>query len=205
VAAAFTVGARVPRRRHAVLRFIGRALLRLLGWRIEGDIPDLPRFVVAVAPHTSNWDFVIGMAAMFVLELRLSFLGKHTLFRGPLGAVLRAMGGIPVDRAASRGVVRSAVEAFGAHAQLILAIAPEGTRSPVARLRSGFAHIAREAGVPILLATLDGATRTVRLGPVVDASGDAQAVVARVEGFYRGVRGWREKPFPAPAKEAPPG
>ena len=121
-------------------------MLRLLRWRVEGAIPDLPRFVIAVAPHTSNWDFVVGAAAMFALDLDLTFLGKHTLFRPPFERVLRWMGGIPVDRSSAHGVVAESVRAFGEADRRVLAIAPEGTRKAVRALRgTGFLHIAREA------------------------------------------------------------
>ena len=178
---------------------LGAGVLRALGWRIEGEIPNLPRFVAIVAPHTSNWDFVVGAAAMFALDLDLSFLGKHTLFRGPLGPLMRAMGGIPVDRASSHGVVSSAIDAFRTREQLVLAIAPEGTRKAVERLKSGFLHIARGAGVPILLATIDGASRAIRLGPLVEATADPRRDLERIERHYRGVRGWRAKRFPGAA------
>jgi 1-acyl-sn-glycerol-3-phosphate acyltransferase len=193
------LGSRVPRRDNGVMRMLGSAVLRALGWRVEGEVPDLPRFVAIVAPHTSNWDFVVGAAAMFALDLDLAFLGKDSLFRGPLGPLMRAMGGIPVDRSSSHGVVAAAIEAFRTRERLVLAIAPEGTRQPVERLRSGFLHIARGAGVPILLATIDGAARTVRLGPVVEPAADAQRDLARIERHYRGVRGWRAKGFPGRA------
>jgi 1-acyl-sn-glycerol-3-phosphate acyltransferase len=200
------LGPNVPRRDSAFLRFCGRAVLRMLGWRIEGALPDLPRFVIAVAPHTSNWDFVVGAAAMFALDIELSFLGKHTLFLWPLGTLMRAMGGIPVDRRASHGVVDDAAGALRASSRMVLAIAPEGTRKPVARLKSGFVHIARNAGVPVLLATLDGEARCVRLGPVLEDIDDVDATLERIEAHYRGVRGWRVKPFPAQErKKAPPG
>ena len=149
------LGASVPRRGSALLRRAGQAMLAVIGWRIEGEIPDLPKFVIAVAPHTSNWDFVVGMAVMFALDLRLSFLGKHTLFRGPLAPFLRWLGGIAVDRDNHHGVVGDAVRGFEDSPQRVLAIAPEGTRKPVAHFKSGFLHIARAAGVPVVLATLD--------------------------------------------------
>ncbi|HZZ93091.1 MAG TPA: lysophospholipid acyltransferase family protein [Usitatibacter sp.] len=192
-------GPSFPRRDSPLLRSLGRGILRAMGWKIQGGLPELPRFVVIVAPHTSNWDFIVGMAAMFALDVKLSFLGKHTLFRGPGGPLLRAMGGIPVDRTASHGMVESAVAAFRRNDALVLAIAPEGTRKPVERLRSGFLHIARGAGVPILLASLDGAARCVRLGPVLDPAGDMEAQLASIERHYRGVRGWRAKRFPGTA------
>jgi 1-acyl-sn-glycerol-3-phosphate acyltransferase len=102
----------IPRRGSAPWRWIGRVLMRLTGWRFEGAFPDTPKLVVAVAPHTSNWDFVNGAAAMFALDLKLSFIGKHTLFVWPFSAFLRWMGGIPVDRSAAHGVVGEAVDSF---------------------------------------------------------------------------------------------
>ena len=170
---------------------LGRATLAALGWRIEGAIPNLPKFVIAVAPHTSNWDFVVGMAAMFALDLRLSFIGKHTLFVGPFAPLFRWMGGIPVDRASPHGVVGDSVRAFESVERRVLALAPQGTRKPVAHFRSGFLHIARGARVPILLAALDYATRTVRIGPLFTPGSDTAADLAHLEAFFSRVRGKR--------------
>jgi len=199
------LGPHVPRRGSRGLQRLGRAVLRLLRWRIEGAIPDEPRFVIAVGPHTSNWDFIVGAAAMFALDIDLAFLGKHTLFRGPLGVLMRAMGGMPVDRAARHGVVGQAIDIFGAREQLVLAIAPEGTRKHVARLRSGCVHIARGAGVPILVATLDGAARVVRLGPLLERDAAPDALLATLEAHFASVRGWRARKIAATQKNAPPG
>ena len=171
------------------MRALGRAALRLLGWRIEGAFPDLPKFVIAVAPHTSNWDFIVGVAAMFALDVRLSFLGKHTLFRGPMGVPMRWLGGIPVDRSSAHGVVGDAVAEFARSEARLLAIAPQGTRKPTARFKSGFLHIARGARVPIVLATLDWGRHVLRLGPVFDQGEDTEADLHRVEAFFAGVRG----------------
>ncbi|HSN21178.1 MAG TPA: lysophospholipid acyltransferase family protein [Usitatibacter sp.] len=193
-----TLGGAVPRRGNAALAASGRAVLRLLGWRIEGDIPDIPKMVIAVAPHTSNWDFVVGVAAMFALDLRLSFLGKHTLFRGPFGALFRWMGGIPVDRSSPQGVVAECVRAFAACERRVLAIAPQGTRKGSGRFRSGFLHIARGAGVPVVLAALDYGSRRVRIGPVMHPSADVEADLARVEAHFAPVRGKRMRRMEAP-------
>jgi 1-acyl-sn-glycerol-3-phosphate acyltransferase len=187
------VGASVPRRGSAGLRALGRALLRLMRFRVEGEVPDLAKFVIAVAPHTSNWDFVVGAAAMFALDLRLTFIGKHTLFRWPLGAVMRWMGGVPVDRSSAHGVVGDAVRAFECVDTRVLAIAPEGTRKRVERFRSGFLRIARGARVPVLLATLDWGERCVRLGPLFTPGGDLEGELRRVEAFYAPVRGKRAR------------
>ena len=187
------VGAAIPRRGSAALRALGRMLLRLMRWHIEGGIPDVPRLVIAVAPHTSNWDFAVGMATMFALDLKLSFLAKHTLFRGPFGSVMRWMGGIPVDRTRPHGVVGEAIESFTGARPRVLAIAPQGTRSAGARYKSGFLHIARGARVPVLLATLDYGARSVRFGPAFEPGEDVEADLHRVETFYAGVRGKRTR------------
>jgi len=187
------IGACVPRRGSVVRRALGSAVLRCMGWRVEGEIPDSPKLVIAVAPHTSNWDFVVGVAAMFAMDLRLSFLAKHTLFRGPFAALMRWIGGIAVDRTSPHGVVGDAVQAFAAEPQRLLAIAPQGTRTAGARYKSGFLHIARGACVPVLFATLDYAARCVRLGPAFDACEDVDADLRRVESFYAGVRGKRAR------------
>ena len=187
------LGPAIPRRGSATLRFFGRTLLRLMHWRVEGTIPDLPKFVIAVAPHTSNWDFVVGAAAMFALDLDLAFLGKHTLFRGPFAPVLRWMGGIPVDRSSPHGVVPESVRAFAAVDRRILAIAPQGTRRGDGRFKSGFLHIARGAGVPIVLAAMDYRERCVHLGPMIEPGEDAEADLARVEARFSGVSGKRTR------------
>ena len=179
----------VPRRGSAACRFLGRCTLRMLGWDVEGMVPDLPKFVIAVAPHTSNWDFVIGIAVTFALDLRLAFIGKHTLFVGPFGPLMRWLGGIPVDRSAARGVVAESVAGFSGAGRRILVIAPEGTRRKVERFKSGFLHIAKGAGVPVVLATLDYGVKRVRLGPVVEPGPDVEADRARIEAYFAPIRG----------------
>jgi 1-acyl-sn-glycerol-3-phosphate acyltransferase len=157
------LGPEVPRRASLLLRGAGRAALALLGWRIEGRIPNVPRCVIVVAPHTSNWDFVVGIAAVFALGLRVSYLGKHSLFRGPLGWFLRATGGIPVDRGAAQGVVERAVEQVRRSPRIFLALSPEGTRKRVPGWKSGYHRIATAAGVPILPVALDYPRKAVVL------------------------------------------
>ena len=183
------LGSEIPRRGNAAVRAFGRGLLRLLGWRVEGEMPNLPKFVAAVAPHTSNWDFVVGAAAMFALDLKIEFIGKHTLFRGPLAPVMRWMGGIPVDRSSAHGVVGEAVAAFARVDRRILAIAPQGTRRPVPRFKTGFLHIARGAGVPVMLAAFDYDARVIRFGPTLQIGEDIEAERARIEALFAPVRG----------------
>jgi 1-acyl-sn-glycerol-3-phosphate acyltransferase len=191
------LGSEIPRRGNPVVRALGRGMLRLLGWRVEGEMPNRPKFVAAVAPHTSNWDFVVGAAAMFALDLKIEFIGKHTLFRGPLGPVMRWMGGIPVDRSSAHGVVGEAVAAFARADRRILAIAPQGTRRPVPHFKTGFLHIARGAGVPVMLAAFDYDARVIRFGPTLEVGEDIEAERARIEALFAPVRG-RHPREPAP-------
>jgi 1-acyl-sn-glycerol-3-phosphate acyltransferase len=183
------LGERIPRRGSRLLSAIGRATLRALRFRVEGEVPDLPKFVIAVAPHTSNWDFVVGAAAMFALDLRLAFIAKHTLFRGPFDRIMRWMGGIPVDRSKPHGLVSDSVAGFSREDRRILAIAPQGTRKAGARYKSGFLHIARGAGVPVMLASLDFGDRCIRLGPTFFPGDDVEGELRRVESFFAAVRG----------------
>ncbi|MEO7742285.1 MAG: 1-acyl-sn-glycerol-3-phosphate acyltransferase [Usitatibacter sp.] len=187
------LGAAIPRRGSGVMSLLGRALLAALGWRVEGEVPNLPKMVIAVGPHTSNWDFIVGVAAMFALDLRIEFIGKHTLFRGPLGVFMRWIGGIPVDRSNPKGVVADAVEGFGPVERRILAIAPAGTRKRGARFKSGFLRIARGAGVPVLLAALDYGERCVRFGPSFMPGEDIDAELARTEAHFAPIRGKRPR------------
>ncbi|HEX4781540.1 MAG TPA: lysophospholipid acyltransferase family protein [Usitatibacter sp.] len=190
---AAAVGARVPRRGNVACRALGRMMLAAMRFRIDGEIPDHPRLVIAVAPHTSNWDFVVGMAAMFALDLRLSFLAKHTLFRGPFAPLMRWMGGIEVNRSNPDGVVEQAVAAFGTVDRRLLAIAPEGTRRRVAHFKLGFLRIARAAGVPVLLAALDFGRRRVTFGPLIEPGEDIAAECARIEAYFAPIRGCRPR------------
>jgi 1-acyl-sn-glycerol-3-phosphate acyltransferase len=188
-AAAQVVPPSIPRRGSVLWPAVGRAVMRLSGWRFEGAFPDTSRLVVAVAPHTSNWDFLHGAAGMFALDLKLSFIAKHTLFVWPFSAFLRWMGGIPVDRSAARGVVGEAIDAFRNSQSRVLVIAPEGTRRKVERYKTGFLHIARGAGVPVLLVGLDYAARAIRIGPVLEVGEDIEAERRRVEAHFARIPG----------------
>jgi 1-acyl-sn-glycerol-3-phosphate acyltransferase len=183
------LGAAIPRRGSGLTRAIGRGVLAALGWRVEGEVPNLSKFVIAVAPHTSNWDFVVGIATVFALDLRLAFIGKHTLFRWPFAGAMRWMGGIPVDRGHPQGIVGESVDAFSRMERRILVIAPEGTRKRVAHFKSGFLRIARAAGVPVMLATLDYGARCVRFGPTFLPGEDIEEELRRAEAFFAPIRG----------------
>lgn len=166
------------------MRWFWKALLRLGRWRTIGEIPDIPKMVVIGAPHTSNWDFPLGMVAARALGLKIRYLGKHTIFRPPFGWFFRMLGGIPVNRTASHGVIGQIVAAFEERETMHLVIAPEGTRSHQPYWKSGFYEIARGAGVPIVLAGVDGAKREVRIGPAILPTGDVRADMDLIRAFY---------------------
>jgi len=175
-------------------RAIGRAYLRLSGWRIEGDFPTENKFVVIVAPHTSNWDFPLGIALLFALELRVAWLGKHTIFRGPFRNYLGRLGGIPVNRGASHGVVRDCVKAFEMLPALALALAPEGTRKGVSQWKSGFYLIATQARVPILPVGFDYREHVVRLMLLFHPTGSLERDLPLIQAMFGQVHGARQRP-----------
>lgn len=127
----------IPRRGNVLTSAGGRLVLRLLGWRIEGAFPDLPKFLIIVAPHSSNWDWIIGMATVLALRVDARWIAKHTLFRGPCGPLMSWLGGIPVDRRASHGFVEQIADRYRQQSQLVIGVTPEGTRKRVETWKTG--------------------------------------------------------------------
>lgn len=179
---------RVPRRGGRFRAALGRLMLRLLGWRLAGNLPDLPKMVVTAAPHSSNWDFIIGIALVFAIGLDAHFIGKAELFRGPLGGLMRWLGGLPVDRRNPRGFVEQIVALFESRKDLVLAVAPEGTRKPVEQWKSGFYRIALGAGVPIIPGYFDNEARVVGFMAPFHPTGDAEADIAALRALYAPIR-----------------
>ena len=166
-------------------------LLRRFGWTLVGELPDVQKCVVIFAPHTSNWDFITMYLFKMSTGARVNFLGKHQIFRWPFGWFFRALGGIPVVRHEKHNVVQASIATFAEHERVWLAMAPEGTRSKLDHWRTGFYHIAVGAGVPLQLAFLDTATRTLGLGPLLHLSGDIEQDFAALRAFYQDKKGFR--------------
>jgi 1-acyl-sn-glycerol-3-phosphate acyltransferase len=183
-----------PTRGNPLSRWFGRTVLKVLGWRIEGTLPDAPKVLAIAAPHSSNWDAVVGFATAMAMGLNVSWMGKHTLFRGPLNRLARWGGGIPVDRSGTRGQVSTAIAEFDRREQFWCAIAPEGTRRETTRWRTGFYRIAEGAQVPLFLCHFHYPTRTVGLGPLMPLSGDMTADLRAIESHYAPFRGKGGKP-----------
>ena len=175
--------------------WIANQLLKLFGWRAVGSLADHPKCVIVVAPHTSNWDFPVLMLVKIALGLKVSWMGKHTLFRPPFGWIMRRLGGMPIDRSARHNMVEQAVESFRTHDRLLLAIPPEGTRKRTPYWRSGFYHIALGAQVPIAFAFADYRRKVGGIGGVIVPSGDVDADMALIRDFYGGIIGKRPDQF----------
>lgn len=179
----------IPRRGNWFTRQIGNGILRWMGWRLAGDLPDLPKIVAIVAPHTSNWDWILGMGAMFSWGVRIAWLGKDSLFRGILNRPMRWLGGVPVDRSAAQGTVVQIIDEFRRRDQLVLVISPEGTRKKVSRWKTGFYHIAYGAGVPICPISLDYAQKIITLHPLFYPQGNAEEEIDQLREMFRHVPG----------------
>jgi 1-acyl-sn-glycerol-3-phosphate acyltransferase len=174
---------------NTLLQGLAIVILKIFRWRIEGRPPEIPKYVMTAAPHTSNWDFPIGLAIMFAFKMNLKWLGKDALFRWPLGYLFKFLGGIPIDRSKSGDVVAQSIQAFNNKEKMILAIAPEGTRKKVHHWKTGFYYIARGADVPIVMGFLDYAKKVGGIGPTFLPTGDIEVDMKVIRGFYDGISG----------------
>jgi 1-acyl-sn-glycerol-3-phosphate acyltransferase len=163
--------------------------MRLSGWRFEGEVPDVRKMVLIVAPHTSNWDFPVGLQAKLALRLGGTFIGKHTLFRWPFGIFMRWLGGIPVNRSAAAGFASEVARVLRDADQMTVVLAPEGTRKRIPQWKSGFYRIAVEAGVPILPVGFDYPRKVVFFAPLFHPSGDYEKDLPQLRALYRAEMG----------------
>jgi 1-acyl-sn-glycerol-3-phosphate acyltransferase len=173
----------------ALFHYLGVFCMRIFGWRVDGNLPDLPKFVLIGAPHTSNWDFLLFLGLIFTLRANVRFMGKAELFRPPYGWFFRYCGGIPVDRGKSTGLVDQMVNACNESEHFILTIAPEGTRHHVTEWKRGFYHIAKSAGIPIVMGVVDGKQRTVHLGQIFHPTDDMEADMKFIQAVFNGFVG----------------
>ena len=167
--------------------WLGSVILKSVGWSFKGSLPQHSKMVIAVGPHTSNWDFFLGVAVLFALRIKIRFLGKHTIFVPVVRNILYWLGGIPVDRRAKHGVVDRVVSEFNHSSSMILALSPEGTRSPIYPWKTGFLNIAHKASVPVVLIGFDFARKQIVFGPSITVSGDFQVDMEKVYRFYASV------------------
>lgn len=182
---------------NSAMHWLSVRLLRGLGWRIAGSPPDIPKYVLIAAPHTSNWDFPYTLMVCFALRLQVYWMGKASLFPPLLGGIMRWLGGIPVNRRQRNNLVDSTIDAFKNHQQLIVIVPPEGTRARVSHWKTGFYHIALGAQVPIALGYLDFSKKEASIARLFHPSGDIDADMKEIKAFYSGISGKNPQQFAA--------
>lgn len=167
------------------MKWLCKTILRIAGWQVRITVPDYPKCIICVAPHTSNWDFILGKLAYGAVGRKAGFLMKESWFFFPLGCIFRAMGGIPVPRRRGSSLVDEIVRKFNSSERMAIAITPEGTRSRTTQWRHGFLHIAMQAQVPIVLGAIDFARKEILIEKTFRPSGDVESDMAEIKGFYR--------------------
>lgn len=172
-------------------------MLRLFGWKVICTVPDYPKCIICVAPHTSNWDFVLGEFAWWSLGRKAGFLMKEAWFFFPMKYLFRALGGIPVARRRGSSLSDVIIHKFETSDHMQLAITPEGTRSKVTEWRTGFLHIAYEAHLPVVLGAIDAAHKLVHLEETFMPTGDIDADMRAIKDYYRQFEGIRPDKFSA--------
>lgn len=170
--------------RNRLARWLGRSILKLGGWKMVGEFPDVPKAVLIGAPHSSNWDGVWGFAALLAMGLDLRILGKKELFWGPMGWLMRVLGVIPIDRGAPGGFVAQSIDTMKNADALWIGLAPEGTRKQVEKWKSGFWKLAKGADVPVILAYFHYPDKVIGIGPTIAMSDDMAADMAKIRAWY---------------------
>lgn len=174
-----------PRRGGAFTRWLARSALRLGGWQMRGEFPRERKLMIIVAPHSSGWDAIWGLLVKIALGIDIAFMAKAELFRGPIGWVLRRLGGFPVNRGSSAGVVEQVAERYRSRETLWVALAPEGTRRRVEQWKSGFWRIARAAEVPVLCVYFHYPEKVIGIGPLLQMSESLDEDMAQIREYYR--------------------
>lgn len=163
---------------------------RLFGWKLKGAKPDLKKYIIIVAPHTSNWDFFVGLAARSMAEIKSQYLAKKSLFVIPIvGWFMRSVGGHPVDRSKRTNLVDQVVDVFNAQDEFVITITPEGTRSYNPEWKTGFYRIAAKAGVPIVMVAFDYQRKEVVINKPMYVTGDLDADIEKIKAYYRTIPG----------------
>jgi 1-acyl-sn-glycerol-3-phosphate acyltransferase len=179
-----TVHPCIPQRDYGFVSVVAMKLLSFFGWKIRGDLPKQSKFILAVAPHTSNWDFFIGIAVMLCLQLKVKFLGKASIFTWPVKSFLEKLGGVPVNRDARHGVVEQIVKEFNNHEQFVLGLAPEGTRSKTREWKTGFLQIAYQAKIGVVPVSLDFEKKEVMFHPIVSVTKDIDLELSEFKAIF---------------------
>ncbi len=172
-----------------MLKFLVKTILKLRGWQLNVNPPQEKKFILIAAPHTSNWDFPLALLCFWTLDLKIYWVAKIQMFRGPLHYLFTVLGGIPVDRNASSGFINQIAEKIKCADEMVIAIAPEGTRSKTKYWKSGFYHIASAAKIPICLGYIDYANKTLGFKQIMYPSGDIKTDMTIIADFYQKIKG----------------
>ena len=175
------LGDAVPQRKHPIRTLIGRVVFKLIGWKLEGNLPNRSKLVLVALPHSSNFDFILALSVIWGWGLKLNYMGKHTLFKFPHGFFFRAVGGIPVDRRSPQGLIEKMTGEFNSRRSLMLGIAPEGTRNSDGTLKAGFARIAIAASAPVVPVIVNYKTKTLTLGTVITDLSSVESIISAVK------------------------
>ena len=186
------LGNAIPQRIQPIRALIGRTVFKLTGWKLVGNLPNESKLVIVALPHSSNFDFILALSVIWGWGLKINFMAKHTLFKFPQGLFFRAVGGIPVDRRSSHGLVEKMAHEFNSRSSLILGIAPEGTRNSDGSLKAGFARIAKAASAPVVPIIVNYKTKTLTLGNLVSDLSDVDGIIEAVKA--QGLGGHRRAP-----------
>ena len=186
------LGNAIPKRTQPIRTLIGRTVFKLTGWKLVGNLPNKSKLVIVALPHSSNFDFILALSVIWGWGLKINFMAKHTLFKFPQGLFFRAVGGIPVDRRSSHGLVEKMAHEFNSRSSLILGIAPEGTRNSDGSLKAGFARIAKAASAPVVPIIVNYKTKTLTLGKLVSDLSDVDGIIEAVKA--QGLSGHRRAP-----------
>jgi len=187
----------------SVARGLALTFLKINGWKTETELPDAPKYVLIGAPHTSNWDVPFVLSLAFAYQLKIFFMAKDSIFRWPFGGFIRWLGGIPVDRSKSNGMVAQTIKVFNENERLVICIPPEGTRKKSQGWKTGFYYIAHGAGIPIALGFMDFKRKRGGPGPLFMPTGDIEADMQVMREYYSKVTGKRPEQRTLPGKPPP--
>jgi len=171
--------------RNAFVQWFGRTMVKMMGWKAVGEIPDTPRLILSGAPHTSNWDFIIVMCAIMALDVDIHWFGKHSMFKKPFDKIFYKLGGIPLNRNLAEGVVESSAKLIRDSDVMVIAMMPEGTRGKVERFKTGFLRIAHAAGCPVKLVALDYKIKEIIFDKLIEVREDFETQAAEIKSHYK--------------------
>ena len=175
--------------RSKILRIIARFGINISGWTIRGNVPDEERIVIIAAPHTSNWDFILAMLAIFGLNIKVRWLGKHSIFKPGFKKFFEWLGGIPVYRDNPTSLIENVVNIVKKERSIVIAMTPEGTRKKVKRWKTGFLRIAKQTHSKILLISIDAPTKSIEIGKIFNPTGNSDEDLAYIQKYYSTFRG----------------